>query len=92
MAVVPVIPLSVARVALVAKVAVKDTIKTFPGATFKVSGCKLTAPRYGQCSFYVVGHFNEKSTGLQKCSGTVQVRNIGKGYERRFVVKGCKAV
>lgn len=99
MAVVPV-PLTLPAIKHVAQVSIKATLKPYPGATFKVGfptkaepkGCRRTAARYGQCTFYVVGHFNEQAKGLQKCSGLVQIRNIGKGFEHRLIVKGCVSV
>ena len=92
MAATPVAPLTVAQVALVANQSVKGSVKQFPGATFKVRNCHKTSARYGECDFYVVGHFRTGSTHLLKCSGQLQVRNIGQGIEHRFLVKGCKPV
>jgi hypothetical protein len=101
-------PITVAIVKQQVTGAVKYSLRDYPGATFKVgvpvkskqkahnhpTGC-WTGPAFGTCVFYVVGHFNDKSPGLQKCFGTVDVRrNPAKRgqYQRRFNVLGCVPV
>lgn len=87
------VALTLPVIALVAQQAVKSTLNAYPGATFKVSGCRLTVAHYGTCSFYVIVHPSQpQQKGLQKCAGRVDIRNIGRGLEHRFIVKGCKPV
>lgn len=86
-------PLTIPQIVTAANVGVKGTLKDYPGAVFKVSGCHKTAPHYGVCYFYVVvPPTAPQQHGLQKCTGFVDVRNIGHGIERRFRILGCKAV
>jgi hypothetical protein len=76
-----------------ANLAVKATLTEYPGAIFKVIACHTTAPRYGSCSFYVVIPASSAAQkGLQRCEGLVDIRNLGKGFEHRFLIKSCKAV
>jgi hypothetical protein len=86
----PVVAVSLPAIVKDANESVRLSVKAYPGSTYKVTHCVKTSLRYGTCKFYVIVHSDGGK--LLRCAGNIEIRNIGKGFEHRFIVKGCKDV
>lgn len=81
-------PITLAQVRYQAGVGLSSSLKKYNGK-YKLIKCVTQSNRYGLCSFNVVLDQNNKT---YSCNGLEQVRNIGSGWEHRYLVSKCTIV